>query len=207
MDRKNNLQGQGEPLGAASLQSNETREASDTRVSRREFVGLAAASLLFAHVNPPVAASESNNGIPYRTLGRTREKVSLIGLGGYHLGKQADAQESIRIIRTGLDEGLNFLDNCWDYNGGESEVRMGMALRDGYRQKAFLMSKIDGRTKAAATSQINESLKRLETDRIDLMQFHEVIRDTDPDRIFAAGGGVGGGAGEQKDRKKRTTRV
>jgi len=133
---------------------------------------------------------ESKNGIPYRTLGRTKEKVSLIGLGGYHLGKQADPQESIRIIRTGLDEGISFLDNCWDYNDGESEIRMGNALRDGYRQKAFLMSKIDGRNKAAAASQINESLRRLQTDRIDLLQFHEVIRDTDPDRIFAEGGGM-----------------
>jgi len=88
-----------------------------------------------------------------------------------------DPQESIRIIRAGLDEGVNFLDNCWDYNGGESEIRMGNALRDGYRQKAFLMSKIDGRTKAAAASQINESLRRLQTDRIDLLQFHEVIRE------------------------------
>jgi aryl-alcohol dehydrogenase-like predicted oxidoreductase len=116
--------------------------------------------------------------------------VSLVGLGGYHLGKQADPQESIRIIRTALDEGINFLDNCWDYNGGESEIRMGNALRDGYRQKAFLMSKIDGRTKAAAISQINESLRRLQTDRIDLLQFHEVIRDTDPDRIFGQGGAL-----------------
>src|SRR2546429_3492242 len=95
---------------------------------------------------------------------------------------------ALPIFRAGLDEGVNFLDNCWDYNGGESEIRMGNALRDGYRQKAFLMSKIDGRTKAAAASQINESLRRLQTDRIDLLQFHEVIRDTDPDRIFAEGG-------------------
>jgi predicted aldo/keto reductase-like oxidoreductase len=162
----------------------------DKGVSRREFVSFAAGSLFFAHANRQAAAAESKNGIPYRTLGRTREKVSLVGLGGYHLGKQADQQESIRIIRTGLDEGVNFLDNCWDYNGGESEVRMGQALRDGYRQKAFLMSKIDGRTKAAATSQINESLKRLQTDRIDLMQFHEVIRETDPERVFAEGGAM-----------------
>jgi predicted aldo/keto reductase-like oxidoreductase len=190
MDRKNILQAQGEPHDADTLPIVETRETPGKGVSRREFVGLAAASFFFARGNHPVAASESNNGIPYRMLGRTREKVSLIGLGGYHLGRQADAQESIRIIRTGLEEGLNFLDNCWDYNGGESEVRMGTALRDGYRQKAFLMSKIDGRTKAAAASQINESLKRLQTDRIDLMQFHEVIRETDPDRIFAAGGAI-----------------
>jgi aryl-alcohol dehydrogenase-like predicted oxidoreductase len=128
--------------------------------------------------------------MPYRTLGRTGEKVSVIGLGGYHLGNQSDPGESIRIIRTGIDEGINFLDNCWDYNGGESEIRMGKALRDGYRQKAFLMTKIDGRNKTAAASQLNESLRRLQTDRIDLLQFHEVIRDSDPDRIFAEGGGM-----------------
>jgi predicted aldo/keto reductase-like oxidoreductase len=159
-------------------------------ISRRGFLGFAAASVFLAGASKDDLHAESRNGIPYRTLGRTGEKVSLVGLGGYHLGKQADPQESMRIIRTGLDEGINFLDNCWDYNGGESEIRMGNALRDGYRQKAFLMSKIDGRTKAAAANQINESLGRLQTDRIDLLQFHEVIRDNDPDRIFAAGGAI-----------------
>jgi aryl-alcohol dehydrogenase-like predicted oxidoreductase len=134
--------------------------------------------------------AESKNGVPYRTLGRTGEKVSMIGLGGYHLGKQSDANESIHIIRTGLDEGINFLDNCWDYNDGESEIRMGKALRDGYRQKAFLMTKIDGRNKTTAGAQLNESLRRLQTDRIDLLQFHEVIRDSDPDRVFAKGGAL-----------------
>ena len=162
----------------------------DSGISRRGFLGFAAASVLMAHADQKIPSLESRNGIPYRTLGRSGERVSLIGLGGYHLGKQADAQESIRIIRVGLDEGINFLDNCWDYNGGESEIRMGNALRDGYRQKAFLMSKIDGRTKVAATAQIDESLRRLQTDRIDLLQFHEVIRDTDPDRIFASGGAI-----------------
>jgi predicted aldo/keto reductase-like oxidoreductase len=171
-------------------EASRTHEAADSGISRRGFLGFAAASVFMAHADQQVPRSESRSGIPYRTLGRSKEKVSIIGLGGYHLGKQADPQESIRIIRTGLDEGINFLDNCWDYNGGESEIRMGNALRDGYRQKAFLMSKIDGRTKAAAASQINESLRRLQTDRIDLLQFHEVIRDTDPDRIFAEGGGM-----------------
>jgi aryl-alcohol dehydrogenase-like predicted oxidoreductase len=126
-----------------------------------------------------------------RILGHTGEKVSMVGIGGYHLGRPGvDADESIRIVRTGLDQGINFLDNCWDYNGGESEVRTGKALRDGYRQKAFLMTKIDGRNKATAEKQINDSLQRLQTDHIDLLQFHEVIRDTDPDRIFAAGGAL-----------------
>ena len=167
-----------------------TNDSADAGISRRGFLGFAAASIFLAHTERQSPRAESRNGIPYRTLGRSGEKVSLVGLGGYHLGKQADPQESIRIIRAGLDEGINFLDNCWDYNGGESEIRMGNALRDGYRQKAFLMSKIDGRTKAAATSQIHESLRRLQTDRIDLLQFHEVIRDTDPERIFAEAGGM-----------------
>jgi aryl-alcohol dehydrogenase-like predicted oxidoreductase len=114
----------------------------------------------------------------------------MVGLGGYHLGMQSDEQESIRIIRSALDNGINFLDNCWDYNGGQSEIRMGKALREGYRQKAFLMTKIDGRTKQAAAQQLEESLRRLQTDHIDLLQFHEVIRDTDPDRIFSKGGGM-----------------
>jgi len=158
--------------------------------SRREFLGMTAASLLMTGTLSGSEATDRKNGIPYRPLGRTGEKVSLIGLGGYHLARQSDTEESIRIIRAGIDEGINFLDNCWDYNGGESEIRMGKALRDGYREKAFLMTKIDGRTRTAATSQLNESLRRLQTDRVDLLQFHEVIRDTDPDRIFAQAGGM-----------------
>src|ERR1700687_225157 len=159
-------------------------------ISRRGFLSFASASIFLAGASKDALRAESRNGIPYRRLGHTGEKVSVVGLGGYHLGKQADPQESIRIIRTGLDEGISFLDNCWDYNGGESEIRMGNALRDGYRQKAFLMSKIDGRTKAAAASQISESLRRLQTDRIDLLQFDEVIRDNDTELIFAEGGAM-----------------
>jgi len=162
----------------------------DPGFSRREFLGMTASSLLMAGTLSVSAAADRKNGIPYRPLGRTGEKVSVIGLGGYHLARQSTTEESIRIIRSGIDEGINFLDNCWDYNGGESEIRMGKALRDGYRGKAFLMTKIDGRTKAAAAAQLNESLRRLQTDRIDLLQFHEVIRDSDPDRVFAQGGGM-----------------
>jgi predicted aldo/keto reductase-like oxidoreductase len=190
MENKNNPYSQEHFPDAYSASIPTSYDDADDSISRRGFLGLVAASFLLAHAGQQSLRAESRNGIPYRTLGRSKEKVSLVGLGGYHLGSQADPQESIRIIRTGLDEGVNFLDNCWDYNGGESEIRMGNALRDGYRQKAFLMSKIDGRTKAAAASQINESLRRLQTDRIDLLQFHEVIRDTDPDRIFAEGGGM-----------------
>ena len=115
----------------------------------------------------------------------------------------ATAQESIRLIRAAIDHGINFMDNCWDYNGGASEVRMGKALRDGYRQKVFLMTKIDGRTKQAAARQIDESLRRLQTDHLDLLQFHEIIRLEDPDRIFAPGGGMEAAVAAQKAGKIR----
>jgi aryl-alcohol dehydrogenase-like predicted oxidoreductase len=125
----------------------------------------------------------------YRVLGRTKESVSVIGLGGYHIGKpQLSEADSIKIIRSAIDHGITFMDNCWDYNNGNSEIRMGKALREGYRQKVFLMTKIDGRTKQEAAQQIDESLKRLQTDHIDLLQHHEVIRPEDPDRIFSDGG-------------------
>jgi aryl-alcohol dehydrogenase-like predicted oxidoreductase len=158
-------------------------------LSRREFIGLAVAAALASGI-PLSSHAESTGEIPYRTLGRTGQKVSAIGIGGYHMGMQKEEQESIRIVRTAVDGGINFLDNCWDYNDGVSEIRMGKALRDGYRQKVFLMSKIDGRTKPAAAFQIDQSLKRLQTDHVDLMQFHEIIRMDDPDRIFANGGAM-----------------
>src|SRR6476660_1841171 len=123
--------------------------------------------------------------IPYRTLGRTGERVSAIGLGGWHLGLQrVDEQLSLRIIRTAIDRGINFLDNCWDYNDGASEIRMGKALRDGDREKSFLMTKNDGRSKKEATRQLNESLQRLDVECIDLVQHHEILRFEDPHRIF-----------------------
>jgi predicted aldo/keto reductase-like oxidoreductase len=133
--------------------------------------------------------SAESNGMLYRTLGSTGERVSAIGIGGAHLGKP-DEQEAVRIVRSALDRGITFLDNCWDYSDGECEKRMGIALRDGYRQKAFLMTKFDGRTKNAAAQQIDESLKRLQTDRIDLIQYHENIRLDDPDRFFAQNGAL-----------------
>jgi aryl-alcohol dehydrogenase-like predicted oxidoreductase len=126
-----------------------------------------------------------NGEIPYRKLGRTGVDVSLVGLGGWHLGfNQMDEKISIKIIRSAIDNGINFMDNCWDYNEGASEIRMGKALRDGYRERAFLMTKIDGRTKEAATKQLDESLKRMQTDHFDLVQHHEILRYEDPHRIF-----------------------
>jgi uncharacterized protein len=137
----------------------------------------------------PVKLPESP-GMLYRELGTTGERVSAIGMGGYHLGKQKDASESIQLIHTGIDHGITFMDNCWDYNDGISEVRMGQALRNGYRQKVFLMTKMDGRTADEYNKQLEQSLGRLQTDMIDLVQFHEVIRMEDPDRIFAPGGAI-----------------
>jgi aryl-alcohol dehydrogenase-like predicted oxidoreductase len=121
----------------------------------------------------------------YRTLGSTTERVSAIGLGGWHLGlPHVDEQLSLRIVRRAIDEGITFLDNSWDYNDGASEIRVGKALRDGYRDKVFLMTKIDGRSKREARRQLDESLRRLQTDHIDLVQHHEVIRFDDPHRVF-----------------------
>jgi uncharacterized protein len=158
-------------------------------MDRRDFLKKAAATTVVTSLGTK-GSYGAPDAFPCRVLGHTGEKVSLIGLGGYHIGMGSDEQESIRIIRTALDGGINFLDNCWDYNGGVSEERMGKALRDGYRQKAFLMTKIDGQTKQAATQQLEESLRRLQTDHIDLLQFHEVIRESDPARIFGEGGSM-----------------
>jgi diketogulonate reductase-like aldo/keto reductase len=135
-------------------------------------------------------SSERSTALPQRVLGRTGERVSIIGLGGYHIGQQDDQNESIRLIRTAIDRGITFMDNCWDYNDGASETRMGLALQDGYRERVFLMTKIDGRDRGSATVQIDESLRRLKTDVLDLLQFHENIRPDDADRIFAPGGAL-----------------
>lgn len=128
----------------------------------------------------------------YGELGTTGETVSRIGMGGFHIGKQKEAADSIKLIHSAVDRGITFLDNSWDYNDGISEVRMGQALKNGYREKAFLMTKIDGRTKSEYSKQLEQSMGRLQTDVIDLVQFHECIRLEDPDRIFAADGALEG---------------
>jgi len=166
-----------------------------TDINRRDFVKtastVAGAAAVSQWISPEAHGETNSGGMIYRTLGRTGERVSAIGLGGYHIGKPSIPEpDSIRLIQKAIDSGITFLDNCWDYNDGQSELRMGKALAGGYRNKIFLMTKIDGRTKAATAQQIDESLKRLQTDHVDLMQFHEVIRLEDPDRIFAEGGGM-----------------
>jgi predicted aldo/keto reductase-like oxidoreductase len=167
-------------------------------MDRRYFLKTATVAAAGSVAPAGVASAQSSNlprrpespNMIYRELGSTGERVSAIGIGGYHLGKQQDPDESIRLLRAAIDRGITFMDNCWDYNGGISEVRMGQALRDGYRQKVLLMTKIDGRDKNTAARQIEQSLGRLQTDVIDLLQFHEVIRLDDPDVIFAPGGAI-----------------
>jgi uncharacterized protein len=168
-------------------------------MERRTFLKSAAATSIAAATansiaqapaaSTPTKRPESPNMI-YRELGKTGERVSAIGMGGYHLGKSPDSDASIKLIRQGIDSGITFLDNSWDYNDGLSEVRMGWALRDGYRQKVFLMTKMNGRTRDSYNKQLEQSLGRLQTDVIDLVQFHEVIRLEDPDRYFAPGGAI-----------------
>jgi aryl-alcohol dehydrogenase-like predicted oxidoreductase len=151
---------------------------------RREFL-----ELVLGAASAAVLQSQTRSGdMIYRTLGKTGEQVSAIGLGGSHIGRPREEQEAIKIIRSAIDRGMTFMDNCWDYANGKCESWMGNALRDGYRKKAFLMTKFDGRTKESTARQIDESLKRLQTDMIDLMQYHENIRMEDPDRFFAPNG-------------------
>ena len=164
-------------------------------MERRDFLksaalGMAAATTSLGQTPSPHNSRPQSPDMIYRPLGTTGETVSAIGLGGYHLGKQANPADSIRIYHAAIDHGITFLDNCWDYNGGISEVRAGQALRDGYRKKVFLMTKMDGRTATAYNQQLEQSLGRLQTDVIDLVQFHEVIRLDDPDRIFADDGAI-----------------
>jgi predicted aldo/keto reductase-like oxidoreductase len=139
---------------------------------------------------PLPSAALGTGTVPKRRLGRTGEQVSMLGLGGSHVGKISDEAESIRLIRSAIDAGVTFIDNCWDYNDGKSEERVGKALRDGYRQRVFLMTKLDGRTKQSAAAQLEQSLKRMEAETIDLVQIHEVIRADDPARCFAPGGAM-----------------
>lgn len=162
-------------------------------MKRRQFLKAAAASALLPVILKAGNGSATSAGMQYRTLGRTGQKVSIVGLGGHHIGRrELSDKESERIIRTAIDNGINFMDNSWDYNRGQSEIRMGRALRGGYREKVFLMTKLDGHDAKTATMQLDESLRRLQVDHVDLIQFHEVIRMDDPEKIFAPGGALEG---------------
>jgi predicted aldo/keto reductase-like oxidoreductase len=140
--------------------------------------------------SPPQVRAPAREGMPERRLGKTGVSVSMLGLGGFHVAEKLGRTESVRLIRRAIDRGITFLDNCWDYNDGKSESFMGSALADGYRERVFLMTKIDGRTRSVAAAQLEQSLRRLRTERIDLVQIHEVIREDDPERCFAVGGAI-----------------
>jgi len=150
----------------------------------------ALAGLVGRNDNARAADKLPEGKMPMRALGRTGVQVSLVGLGGYHIGLAPDEKTATRIIRAAIDGGVNFMDNCCDYNDGKSQAWMGRALRDGYRRRVFLMTKIDGRTRKAAADQIDQSLRALGTDVIDLLQVHEVIRASDPDRVFGPDGAM-----------------
>lgn len=133
----------------------------------------------------------ASSQIPRRILGSTGEEVSILGLGGFHIGLETQTEDEItKLIRTAVDNGINFLDNNWGYNNGRSEERMGKALLDGYRDKVFLMTKVDARDKAGALAQLDESLRRLKTDHVDLWQIHEIVYEIDPDLVSAPGGAI-----------------
>ena len=173
-----------------------TQNGAEPAAKTRPIVAPPSASL-------PMPKTTRRGEMLYRELGSTGDEVSLIGLGGFHIGKQETEAASIKIIRTAIDRGITFMDNCWDYNDGVSELRMGKALQNGYRDRVFLMTKIDGRDKKTAAKQIDESLARLRVDHVDLLQLHEIIRLEDPDRIFAKGGAIEAAMEAKKNGKIR----
>jgi predicted aldo/keto reductase-like oxidoreductase len=166
-----------------------------TKNSRREFLQKAAGGAVAARMALPLLGADAGTTptgeMPYRTLGGTGEKVSLLGMGGWPLGGRMSSQEeATRFVRTAIDSGINYLETSWDYLYGLSENRLGKALLDGYRKRVFLATKIDGRSKEIANNQLQESLHRLHTDCIDLVQFHEVLYMDEPDKIFGSGGAI-----------------
>lgn len=177
--------------------------------NRREFLqagatGAAALALTGAAQNPNVQANAG--GVPLRPLGSTGQMVSLLCLGGHSSTnpKKLSEKESLRLIQHAVDEGITFMDNCWDYHDGGAEERMGKALAEGgRREKAFVMTKCCGRTAKEAQSNLEDSLRRLKTDHLDLWQFHEIVYDNDPDLIFEPGGAIEVGLKAVKEGKVR----
>jgi aryl-alcohol dehydrogenase-like predicted oxidoreductase len=159
--------------------------------TRREFISEVVAGAAIAALADEVLSSQqpaSATGLPTRTLGRTGQRVSILCLGGWHIGSIKDPAEAIRIMHAAVDEGLTFFDNCWDYHDGGSEEVMGRALADGRRTKAFVMTKNCERDYEGSKRCLDDSLRRLRTDYLDLWQFHEMVYDSDPDWVFDKGG-------------------
>lgn len=156
--------------------------------NRREFLKVSALTAAGLPLVSHSASAQTVNGMPHRPLGKSGERVSLLTIGGAHIGgNDLTEEESIRIMRTAVDEGVNFFDNAHAYHGGRSEIRMGKALKDGYRDKVLLMTKHQGRDRVGAQEQLETSLRRLDVDTIDLWQFHEIIREDLPQRIYENG--------------------
>ncbi len=175
------------------MTSRTPNSSTSPKPSRREFLqasaGLAAGALVAAE--SAAAPVTNSGGIPLRPLGRTGENVTMICLGGYHSSVHPDENDSIRLIQRAIDEGITFLDNAWDYHDGRAEERMGKAISQGNRRdKVFLMTKCCGRTAQDAQSNLEDSLRRLRTDHLDLWQFHEIVYDNDPEWIFDSGGAI-----------------
>lgn len=158
--------------------------------TRRDFIRQAACGLCASGILSQSLAGSNPTDIPTRPLGHTGVKVSILGVGGFHIGSIRQDDRSVRLVRAAIDRGVTFLDNAWEYHNGRSEELMGKALADGYRDRVFLMTKHHGRDKKTAMSHLEDSLRRFKTDMIDLWQFHEVVYDDDPEMIFAEGGGI-----------------
>jgi len=162
--------------------------------NRRDFLQLTGSGLIGLSAGGSLMAQQTDGaGVPRRPFGRTEEQVSIMALGGHACTnpQKLDEADSLRLIQRAVDEGITFMDNCWDYHDGVAEERMGKALAaGGRRDKVFLMTKVCGRTAGDAQSNLDDSLKRLRTDRIDLWQFHEIVYDNDPDWIFANDGAI-----------------
>ncbi len=169
------------------------KSAPTSEPTRRDFLHASAAGLAISALATTSAEARPTNaeGIPMRPLGKTGEMVTMICLGGYHSSVHASENDSIKLIQRAIDEGITFLDNAWDYHDGGAEERMGKAISQGNRRdKVFLMTKCCGRTAKDAQAHLEDSLRRLRTDHLDLWQFHEIVYDNDPDWIFATGGAI-----------------
>lgn len=153
------------------------------------FQGMFGSAASAALAQQALAQRDSANGLPTRRLGRTDEQVSILCLGGWHIGAVEDKNEAVRIMHAAIDEGMTFFDNAWDYHNGGSEEIMGRAMVEGgKRDKVFLMTKNCERDYAGSMRNLEDSLRRMRTDRIDLWQFHEMVYDSDPDWVFEKGG-------------------
>ncbi len=190
----------GRRLGERVRMNDHTNQLARPEPDRRAFLGdagLVGAGLALA--DNTAGADEAGaavkltntgpNQIPRKAFGRTKEQLSCIGIGGYSLGSAPSLKEAIAIVHEAIDTGVNFFDNAWEYHDGKSEEWLGQALK-GKRDKVFLMTKVctHGRDKKVGLRQLEESLKRLGTDHLDLWQIHECVYDNDPERHFARGG-------------------